>query len=173
MATVQEGVRRSTRPFAVVHIRAPEPAPAFELRDLTGRSVSLVEFRGRVVLLTFWATWCEPCREEMPAMMRLARELGGRGLAVVAVNVKEPVARVEAFVEELGLTFAVVLDSRGEVSERYQLQALPTTYLIGRDGSLLARALGYRDWESPEAQAYVAELLDRGGPVSRRPSSGR
>jgi thiol-disulfide isomerase/thioredoxin len=162
VATVQEGIRRSARPFEVVRVPAPEPAPAFELFDLAGRPVSLIDFRGRVVILTFWATWCEPCREEMPAMMKLARELGERGLAVVAVNVKEPAARVEAFVKELGLTFAVILDSRGEVSDRYQLQALPTTYLIGRDGNLLALALGYRDWESPGARAFVAELLDRG-----------
>jgi thiol-disulfide isomerase/thioredoxin len=161
VATVQDGARRSARPFDVVRVRAPEPAPAFELRDLAGRPVSLGGFRGRVVLLTFWATWCEPCREEMPAMLKLARELGERGLVVVAVNMKEAPARVEAFVKELGLTFTVLLDSVGEVSDRYQLQALPTSYFVGRDGDLVGVALGYRDWGSRGARAYLAELLVR------------
>jgi peroxiredoxin len=159
VATLQQRARAPARPFEVVRVPAPAPAPAFELPDLTGRRLGLDDLRGRAVLLTFWATWCEPCRVEMPAMMALERELGPRGLTVIAVNVKEPGSRVEAFVKELGLTFAVLLDSRGEVSERYEVQALPTTYLIGRDGRLVALALGYRDWESPGARAYLAGLL--------------
>ena len=148
------------RPFDVIRAKTPEAAPAFELRDLAGRVVRLDDFRGRVVVLNFWATWCEPCREEMPAMMRLARDLGDRGLTVVAVNVKEGRAAVEGFVRELGLTLLVLLDSTGEVGDRYRLQALPTTYFIGRDLTLAGLALGYRDWESAGARAYLAELLD-------------
>ena len=160
LGTVRDGVGRgSTRPFDVIRAKAVEPAPAFELRDLAGRVVRLDDFRGRVVVLNFWATWCEPCREEMPAMMRLARDLGDRGLVVVAVNVKEGPRAVEAFVRELGLTLPVLLDSTGEVGERYRLRALPTTYFIGRDGTLAGLALGYRDWESAGARAYLAELL--------------
>jgi thiol-disulfide isomerase/thioredoxin len=159
VATLQQSARVPARPFEVVRVPAPEPAPAFELRDLAGRRLGPDDLRGRVVLLTFWATWCEPCRVEMPAMMALERELGPKGLAVVAVNVKEPASRVEAFVKELGFTSAVLLDPRGEVSERYQVQALPTTYLLARDGRLVALALGYRDWQSPGARSYVAGLL--------------
>lgn len=92
-------------------------------------------------------------------MMRLARDLGDRGLTVVAVNVKEGRAAVEGFVRELGLTVPVLLDSSGEVGDRYRLQALPTTYFIGRDLTLAGLALGYRDWESAGARAYLAELL--------------
>lgn len=160
LGTMREGGRGSSaRPFDVIRAKTPEAAPAFELRDLAGRVVRLDDFRGRVVVLNFWATWCEPCREEMPAMMRLARDLGDRGLTVVAVNVKEGRAAVEGFVRELGLTVPVLLDSSGEVGDRYRLQALPTTYFIGRDLALAGLALGYRDWESVGARAYLAELL--------------
>jgi thiol-disulfide isomerase/thioredoxin len=154
--------RGSGRPFDVIRARTAEPAPAFELTDLGGRVVRLDDFRGRVVVLNFWATWCAPCRDEMPELERVGRELGGRGLVVVAVNLKEAHEKVEPFAAELGLSFPVLLDPTGEVGERYRVQALPSTYFVGRDGALAGFALGYRDWESPGARAYLAGLLDAG-----------
>jgi peroxiredoxin len=145
--------------FAVSRPAETIAAPEFELADLAGRPVRLRDFRGRVVLLNFWATWCAPCREEMPALDTLARELGPRGLAVVGVNFKEPRAKVEAFVQEHGLRFPMLLDVEGRVGERYQVFALPVTFVVDRRGTLVGTVLGIRDWTGPDARAYVGRLL--------------
>jgi peroxiredoxin len=134
-------------------------APEFELSDLAGRPVRLRDFQGRVVLLNFWATWCAPCREEMPALDTLARELGPRGLVVVGVNFKEPRPKVEAFVQEHGLRFPMLLDAEGRVGERYQVFALPVTFVVDRRGMLVGTVLGIRDWTGSDARAYVGRLL--------------
>jgi peroxiredoxin len=145
--------------FPVSRPAEPVAAPEFELRDLTGQPVRLRDFRGRVVLLNFWATWCVPCREEMPALDALARELGPRGLAVVGVNFKEPRPRVEAFVQELGLRFPMLLDGEGRVAQTYQVFALPATFVLDRRGTLVGTVLGIRDWTGPDARAYFDRLL--------------
>jgi peroxiredoxin len=145
--------------FPVSRPAEPIPAPAFELADLAGQTVRLGDFRGRVVLLNFWATWCVPCREEMPALQTLAKELGPRGLAVVAVNFKEPRREVESFVREHDLRFPMLLDAEGRTSERYQVFALPTTVVVDRRGMLVGTVLGIRDWVGPDARAYLGRLL--------------
>ncbi|HEY7142307.1 MAG TPA: TlpA disulfide reductase family protein [Methylomirabilota bacterium] len=149
------------RPAAFPVSRSAEPTLAadLELLDLSGRSVRLHDLRGRVVLLNFWATWCAPCREEMPALETLGRELGPRGLAVVGVNFKESKAQVEAFIREHKLAFAMLLDSQGRVAERYQVFALPVTYLVDRRGMVVGTVLGTRDWVGSDARAYLGQLL--------------
>jgi peroxiredoxin len=134
-------------------------APDVELPDLSGRPARLRDFRGRVVLLNFWATWCAPCREEMPALQLLAQELGPQGLTVVGVNVKEPRSKVEAFVREHELRFPVLLDADGRVGQAYQVFALPATFIVDRRGSLVGTVLGIRDWAGPDARAYLRQLL--------------
>jgi thiol-disulfide isomerase/thioredoxin len=134
-------------------------AVELELPDLAGRPVRLRDFRGRVVLLNFWATWCAPCRDEMPALQALAQELGPRGLAVVGVNLKEPREKVEAFVQELGLRFPMLLDAEGRAGERYHVYALPTTFVVDRRGNVVGTILGIRDWLGPDARAYLGRLL--------------
>jgi len=136
-----------------------EPAPAFRLVDLQGRAHRLGDLRGRVVLLNFWATWCEPCREEMPAIQTLARELEGQGLAVLAVNYQEAPAAVTAFVGEYRLTLPVLLDPTGDVGGAYHVFALPASFFVDRRGALLGAALGYREWGSRAARRYLTELL--------------
>ena len=111
------------------------------------------------MLLNFWATWCAPCREEMPALETLARELGPRGLTVVGVNFKESRSQVEAFIQEHKLTFPMLLDSTGQVAERYQVFALPVTFLVDRRGMVVGTVLGIRDWVGPDARAYLGQLL--------------
>jgi peroxiredoxin len=134
-------------------------APEFELLDLTGRPVRLRDFRGRVVLLNFWATWCVPCREEMPALETLSRELGPRGLTVVGVNFKESREEVDAFVRQYELRFPMVLDADGRTSQLYQVFALPATFVVDRQGTLVGTILGIRDWVGPGARAYLGRLL--------------
>jgi peroxiredoxin len=134
-------------------------APEFELRDLAGQSIRLRDFRGRVVLLNFWATWCIPCREEMPALETLSRELGPRGLAVIGVNFKETRAEIEPFVRQHALRFPMLLDTDGGTAQLYQVFGLPATFVVDRQGMLVGTVLGIRDWVGPGARAYLGRLL--------------
>jgi len=136
-------------------------APDFTLPDPGGRKVSLEKFRGKVVFLNFWATWCESCREEMPSMERLYQEFKGRGLEIVAVNVKDKRPAALAFVKELKLNYPVLMDPEGEVGLLYGAFGLPVTYLIDRQGIVLARLWGPADWHSPAARKLIAALLDQ------------
>jgi thiol-disulfide isomerase/thioredoxin len=138
---------------------APQPAPAVALRDLAGRSVGLEDYRGRVVILNIWATWCQPCREELPVMEALAHELAPRGLTVLAVNHQESEPRVAAFVREYRLTLTVLLDPEGQVATRYRAVGLPATYVVDRTGQLVGSVLGIRNWQDPAARAYLERLL--------------
>jgi peroxiredoxin len=145
--------------FPVSRPAEPTAAPDLELPDLTGQPVRLGDLRGRVVLLNFWATWCAPCREEMPALETLAGELGPRGLAVVGVNFKEPKPEVQAFMRDHRLGFPTLLDADGRVAQRYQVFGLPATFVVDRRGMLVGSVLGIRDWVSPGARAYLGRLL--------------
>lgn len=111
-------------------------APDFQLENLDGETVSLGELRGRPVLLNFWASWCGPCRLEMPFLQEVSEDelWRGQGLVILAVNVHEPATRVREFVEFYGLTFPVLLDYKGEVGLLYNAAVLPMTYIIDKDG---------------------------------------
>jgi thiol-disulfide isomerase/thioredoxin len=145
--------------FLVTRPAAAVSAADFDLADLAGRRVRLRDLRGQVVLVNFWATWCGPCREEMPALATLARELGPRGLAVLGVNYQEPRAKVEAFAREQGLTFPILLDENGAAGAAAQVFALPTTLVVDRRGRLVGTVLGIRDWTGRDARAYLGGLL--------------
>ena len=129
-------------------LEVDQPAPDFFLRTLNGRSVRLSDYRGKTVVLNFWASWCPPCRREMPDFQTLWEERGPSGpddLVILAVNLlpEDTIAAAEGFVEEFGLTFPMLLDtSRGEVARRYGVQALPATFFIDREGIVRTTALG-------------------------------
>ena len=131
----------------------------FSLKDLNGRETSLREFDGRVVFLNFWATWCGPCRAEIPSMEQLYGELRDQGFTILAVNSQEPPEQVSAFVEEAGMSFPVLLDAEGRIGAVYGVRAISTTYIIGPQGAILGRMVGTRDWNSPEIISLVKELL--------------
>jgi peroxiredoxin len=116
--------------------RAGFPAPDFALSSLGGETVALAELRGSVVLVNIWASWCGPCRAEMPAIQRLYEADADRGLQILAVNstVQDSAADARAFADELGLSFPILLDVDGAVTRAYRVQALPSTFIIGRDG---------------------------------------
>ena len=152
--------------FRALGIQAPQAmveAPEFALPDLTGKIVRLKELRGRHVFLNFFATWCGPCREEMPAMERLHQTYGGKGLVILAVDLEESAARVGKFVKELRLTFPAVLDGDGAVSRAFAVRGLPITVLVDRDGRILWRAFGSREWNNQAARKYFAAILDDRG----------
>jgi len=135
-------------------------APGFGLPALAGGTVRLGDYAGRLVVLNFWATWCRPCVKEMPALEQLQRRLGDRGLTVLAVSLDVlPEGDVAMFVNGYGWTLPVLLDPLGDVAEQYAVRAMPTTYLIGRDGTILGRSFGARTWDAPEAVALMEYLL--------------
>ena len=136
-------------------------APDFTLLNPDGRKVSLKDFRGKVVFLNFWATWCESCRDEMPSMERLYREYKGKGLEIVAVNIKEKRQDALAFVKQLKVNYPVLMDTEGEVGLLYGAFGLPATYLIDRKGVVLARMFGPADWHSPAARKLIGELVEQ------------
>jgi thiol-disulfide isomerase/thioredoxin len=143
-----------------------EVPPPFDARTSDGGALSLVGLRGRVVLLTFWATWCAPCREELPRLDRVHRGLAGEGLRVVAVNVREEREAVAEYGRTLGLTLPLVVDPQGAIQLAYGVIALPTTFVIARDGRTVARAIGPRDWSTSQSNALIRALLTE--PVKSR-----
>lgn len=136
------------------------PTPDFTLPTPEGKKLSLRDFRKKIVFLNFWASWCEPCREEMPAMERLYQEFKSRNFVILAVNVKDRRQDALAFMKELKLTYPVVLDPDGQVGLLYGAWGLPTTYLIGPKGEGLARGWGPAEWYSPGARKLIKTLLD-------------
>ena len=155
---------QSTINYKVIpHLEAMKeqaPTPDFTLPNLDGKKVSLKEFRGKVVFLNFWATWCVPCREEMPAMEKLYQEFKEKNFVVLAVNVKDRKQEAVNFVKELKLSYPIVMDPDAQVGLLYGAWGLPTTYLIGSKGEGLARAWGPAEWDSPAARNLIKELLD-------------
>ena len=137
-------------------------SPGFTTEDAAGNRVDSTSFRGKVVVLNFWATWCPPCRLEMPAMERLYQEFRGKGLEIVAVNFMESRELVQAFAEEQKLTYPMLLDSRAEIAEQFGVMRLPETVLIGREGEVIAKTIGYKDWYKEDVRELVADLLDNG-----------
>lgn len=134
--------------------------------DTPPRPKSLADYRGQVVLLNIWATWCGPCRIEMPSIEALHRALGPRGLKVVAVSIDDPGQddRIRAFAEELGLTFEILHDGTGRIASRYQTTGVPETFVIGRDGTIRKKVIAATDWSSPDNQALIAQLLAEPAP---------
>ena len=141
-------------------LEAGRPAPDFALpRVGGGQPLELASLRGQVVLLNFWATWCKPCEDEMPAMERLYQSLRGDGFELVAVSVDVGDEEVEAFRDRLGLSFPILRDPDRAVANLYQSPRFPESWLVGRDGVLVARFIGPREWDAPEYAGRIRELL--------------
>jgi len=134
------------------------PAPLV-LADLAGRDVDLAAFKGEVVLVNFWATWCVPCREEMPSLQRLQQKLGGKGFRVLAVNVGEGAARIRQFLERTPVSLSIVRDADSEVMKAWRVRMLPASFLVDRRGMLRYQIVGEADYDDPVQQAPVLELL--------------
>ena len=135
-------------------------APDFTLPDLEGNQISLSSYKGRVVLLNFWATWCPPCRLEMPTMEKAYRKYRDKGFEVVAVSVDAgPKSSIKSFLRELGLSFQVLLDPDMETLRAFRGFSLPMTVVIDRQGVIRSRELGYRDWSDGESTKLLQRLL--------------
>ena len=133
----------------------------FELHNLAERSRSLADYRGQVVLLNFWATWCPPCVAEMPSMQRLSDELHDAGLTLLAVNVQEDPDSVHRFVQEHDLSMEVLLDRNGRTGQAYGVRGLPTSVILDRSGAVVGRKIGFAIWDEPETVAALRTLLEQ------------
>ena len=142
-------------------LQTPKPAPALTLKDLDGRTHDLARLRGRVVLINFWATWCPPCRREMPSMERLSQALQGEAFSVLAVDVGEDADTIDAFTAQLDATptFPVLLDTRSRTLQAWKVAGLPTTFLVDKRGRIVASAIGGREFDHPEIIRAINELL--------------
>ena len=162
-AVLAPGGAAGEDPVAALSLIRPKPAkdaPDFDLRTPDDRVVRLADLKGKVVFLNFWATWCEPCREEMPGMERLHRAYKDRGLVVLAVSLDSQGASVvNPFVKKFGLTFPVALDPKMAVRERYGVWAVPSTFLIDRKGKRVLFANGAREWDGKASHAVIESLL--------------
>src|SRR5262249_24350044 len=139
------------------------PPPAFAAQALSAQAVRLSAFRGKVVFLNLWTTWCPPCRQEMPAMQQLAQKLAGDGFVMLAVSEDDEGAPVvKNFVDEMKLTFPVLVDSTGEVGRRFAITGYPATFRIDPEGRQVARFIGPRDWRDPAIERDVKTLVDTG-----------
>jgi peroxiredoxin len=140
-------------------IGAPFRAPDFELPGEDGRRYRLSEFRGKVVVLNFWATWCPPCRYEMPSMERARQKVAGEKIVILAVNVGEDEDTVFGFLARYPVQFPLLLDRRAEVIKLYPVVGLPTTYVIDPSGLVTHRAVGSREWDDPELLDQLRALV--------------
>jgi peroxiredoxin len=152
----------SSDPAAALSLMTPKPvkrAADFRVSAPDNRPLALADFKGKVVFLNFWATWCKPCEEEMPAMQRLHDALAHEGLALIAVSTDEGSAEVEEFAARLGLRFPILWDPSKAAAEAYQAYRFPETLLIDRDGVVVERYIGPREWDSPLYVERIRRLL--------------
>jgi len=133
--------------------------PTLLLEDLGGRSHTLEDYRGQVVLVNFWASWCAPCIVEMPSMQRLKQTMTGRPFSILAVNVKESKGTIWKFLNKVKVDFTLLRDSDGQVAKDWQVNVYPASYLIDPTGKIRYVAYGPRQWDSPEIVQLIEELL--------------
>jgi len=133
----------------------------FELNDADGGPHKLSDFRGKIVFLNFWTTWCPTCRIEMPSMEKLHQQFKNTDFAMVTINLQEPGSRVKEFFKEFKLTFTALMDTRGEVGVMFSINQIPTTYILDKKGRIIGKALGPREWDSRESIALFEHLTNR------------
>ena len=148
-----------------MNVTAPQKvlsAPSFDLPGLKKGSMRLSDYKGKLVLLNFWASFCAPCRVEMPALENLWQRYRDQGFVVLALSAdRDNLKQVEQLIKDGGYSFPVLLDTEGEVRKMYEVRALPTSYLIGRDGKFIGRIIGEREWNSVDGRTLIEKLLSQ------------
>ena len=153
---------KSENPYTQPLVLAGSPAPDFSLPKLDGDMVRLSDYRGKVVFLNIWATWCSPCREEMPSMEKLYQQMKGEDFEILAVSIDILGAKAVApFVKELKLSFPTLLDPDGTVKRLYSTTGVPESFIIDKNGVVTVKIIGPRDWGSPEAVKVLKDLAQK------------
>ena len=146
-------------PYAVEKISG-QKAPDFSLKDMNGNPVSLSSFKGKVILLNFWATWCPPCRDEIPSMDKLNRQLKDKGFMVLSVSVDRSLSAIADFIKKAPVSFPVLIDDKQKVTKSlYKVYTIPTTFLINRNGIIVEKFFGEHDWTEPEMVKKIEALF--------------
>ncbi len=143
-------------------IRMPRIAPPVEisLLDIHDKRVTLADFKGKIVFLNFWTTWCPECRIEMPLMEKLHKRFKDKDFAMVAVNLREPATRVKKFLDKHKLTFTALLDSKGKIGSRFGIRAVPTTFILDKEGGIIGKVFGSREWTSQKSFDLFEHLIN-------------
>ncbi len=153
-------------------VRPGTQAPDFQAMGMDGAPRSLADYEGQVVLINIWATWCAPCRVEMPSMERLYREMAGEDFEIVAVSVDAPIGEMDAvgnpggdvaaFADSLSLTFPILRDPEGRIQRIYQTTGVPESFVVGRDGVIYRKLIGPTEWDRSEYLDFFRRLLGEG-----------
>ncbi len=149
-------------PFAALRVNrtaGDAPITPFDLKNLDGRMIGSYELRGKVILVNFWATWCGPCKEEMPSLSRLQSQFDPGQFQVVTITTDRHPQGIKQFLDHLGIRLPVLFDEQEDVSRSFMVRGLPTTVLVSADGKAVGRAVGPRAWDSEESVALVRHLL--------------
>jgi peroxiredoxin len=145
----------------VLEFKEGQRGPAFSLATLDGRRAALADYRDKLVILNFWATWCVPCTDEMPALEALWKDYRERGIVVLGVSVDRGAPRplIEPYVRNLALTFPILLDPDSKTATAWRVTALPATFVVKPGGEVAGNAVGARDWRSEPMQALLSSML--------------
>jgi peroxiredoxin len=157
LCTMLAACTRSNEP-----VTEGKAAPDFALKDLSGQPVQLSQLKGKVVFLNFWATWCPPCREEIPAMMKLNAAMAGKPFQMLAVSIDEGGKEaVEAFFNQSKMLLPALLDTDNSVSKRYGITGVPETFILDKNGVIVKKVVGGMDWGDSQVVAYFNEISSR------------
>jgi peroxiredoxin len=157
-ALVSSSVFASELKDSLKHLAERHNAPAFELPDASGNKISSKDFAGKVLVVNFWATWCPPCRKEMPSMQRLWHSLRKEGVELIAIDFGDPPEPVQEFAREENIEFPLLLDPTGDVVRAFGVVGLPTTFVIDRQGRVALKAIGERDWDAEHIVTTIRKL---------------
>jgi len=155
--------RGMDRLFSIVGVIKVPPAKdpvRINLKDMNGKNISLSDFKGKIVFLNFWTTWCPTCRIEMPSMEKLHQKLKNKDFAMVTINLQESASQVKSFFEEFKLTFTALLDPTGEIGALFGIRAIPTTYILDKTGKIIGMVNGPREWDSKASITLFENLID-------------
>jgi peroxiredoxin len=145
--------------LGIQRINPPQKPEDFTLKTLEGKGVSLKDYGGKIIFLNFWATWCGPCRAEMPSMEKLWQEFKKEEFIILAIDIQEESKLVSSFIEERNLSFPVLLDGKGNVARSYGVRGILITFFLNPKGEIIGKAIGARDWASEESFRLIRQLL--------------
>ncbi len=145
-------------PITLTKLEVPQPAPAFSLIDLDNKVHTLADFKGKPLIVNFWASWCRPCREELPALNRAWAKVKDKGVQMLAINIGEDPNAVFNFIREYPIDFRVLLDPESDELANWQMRGLPTTYILNSKGEVVYQAIGDREWDNDELLTKILAL---------------